>query len=474
VVVEKLARETAAAARSAAAAAREVHEKTRKRTASRGPDKGVERSRKPWPGREGAILDDDEFRGDRGHYGGHELEGSDPSLKRPPPERSPSYDADATFKHLTRSKKDKARDAPWASALEPMWGFKHNPKADVVMALGFGYSVREFSRFISTLRAVGYPGDIALAAGPPEKMKSGTEDYLKGEGVLAYQFTYECAKKKGRRLLMTPAGCTLTNWYPGGDKRGPRPLAVSRYEMYRTWLSFYEPTSWGFIFDFRDTFFQLDPFSLVDRSKKAPNLLLFAENRDVKTVGNCIFNSGWLRCWGKDVPKTYKNNSVVCSGSTMGSVQSLKHYTERMVQEMDSQKCHTTPARTESDQGYHNFLYDTGAFAKLPGVRVAHSEQGHGLVNTIGAMNGFRVPKEKKGPLDTFWKIKDAEGYIHDYDGGLSPVVHQWDRFYGECVKHIDRLAQRYNSLKKMHPEKADVWRTNPKVRRAHGAAGAP
>ena len=38
-----------------------------------------------------------------------------------------------------------------------------------------------------------------------------------------------------------------------------------------------------------------------------------------------------------------------------------------------------------------NRLYDTGELAKLPGVRVMHHEQGHGIVNTIGAMNGFRV-----------------------------------------------------------------------------------
>ena len=346
-------------------------------------------------------------------------------------------------------KKLKPSDDPWASALKPMWGLEHDPTADVVMALGFGYSQKEFARFVSTLRATDYAGDIVLAAGPPEKFQRGVEDYLRGEGVLAYQFTYECVKKKRRRLLMTPAGCTLTNWYAKGDQRGPRPLAVSRYEMYRTWLSFYEDTSWGIIFDFRDTFFQRDPFTIVDKSPSAPNLHLFAENRQVKTVGNCIFNSGWLRCWGKETPKKYSNNSVVCSGSTMGSAPALRQYTERMVAEMDKMKCHATPARTESDQGYHNYLYDSGELARLPGVKVTHHEQGHGIVNTIGAMNGFRVPAHMKGPLDTHWKIKDKDGYILDYDGQKSAVVHQWDRFHKECVNHIDRLANAYMRDKK-------------------------
>ena len=54
------------------------------------------------------------------------------------------------------------------------------------MALGFGYSKREFARFVSTLRKTEYAGDIVLAAGPPEKFKPGVADYLRGENVLAY------------------------------------------------------------------------------------------------------------------------------------------------------------------------------------------------------------------------------------------------------------------------------------------------
>jgi hypothetical protein len=39
-----------------------------------------------------------------------------------------------------------------------------------------------------------------------------------------------------------------------------------------------------------------------------------------------------MRCFlGKQELKKYANHSVVCSGSTMGSVPALKKYTERMV-----------------------------------------------------------------------------------------------------------------------------------------------
>jgi hypothetical protein len=49
-----------------------------------------------------------------------------------------------------------------------------------------------------------------------------------------------------------------------------------------------------------------------------------------------------------------------------------------------------------------------------------------------------RVPKEKKGPLDTFWKIRDKEGFVLNYDGSRSACVHQWDRWHDELVRFID------------------------------------
>jgi hypothetical protein len=48
------------------------------------------------------------------------------------------------------------------------------------------------------------------------------------------------------------------------------------------------------------------------------------------------------------------------------------------------------------------------------------------------------VPKEKKGPLDTFWKARDKEGYVINKDGTRSACVHQWDRWHDELVHFID------------------------------------
>ena len=101
-----------------------------------------------------------------------------------------------------------------------------------------------------------------MAVGPRKKLKRKVEEYLRNQRVLSYPFEYSCSQKgmSRRRLLATPGGCVLDDWYVEGDSRGPRPLALARYEMYETWLRQYSSTSYALVLDTRDTFFQRDPF----------------------------------------------------------------------------------------------------------------------------------------------------------------------------------------------------------------------
>jgi len=151
-------------------------------------------------------------------------------------------------------------------AAKPLWGFRHDPGADAVMGLGFYPSVAQFQYFVGSLRKTGFRGDIVMAVGPKKKLKRKVEEYLRNQRVLSYPFEYSCSQKgmSRRRLLATPGGCVLDDWYVDGDSRGPRPLALARYEMYETWLRQYSSTSYALVLDTRDTFFQRDP-SLLQR-----------------------------------------------------------------------------------------------------------------------------------------------------------------------------------------------------------------
>lgn len=56
----------------------------------------------------------------------------------------------------------------------------------------------------------------------------------------------------------------------------------------------------------------------------------------------------------------------------------------------------------------------------------------------LTSLNFIRVPKDQKGPLDTFWNIRNSDGYILNNDGSKTACVHQWDRFYGELQPWLD------------------------------------
>lgn len=120
--------------------------------------------------------------------------------------------------------------------------------------------------------------------------------------------------------------------YP--DPRPHRTFANIRYALYEYWLRNYDLRSYILILDFRDTFFQGNPFQtfgvFASRIPKY-DLFLYAENfkvwifipwsfyyfqmkcglmnansalciffQKVKNIGICVYNSLWIgRCFGK-------------------------------------------------------------------------------------------------------------------------------------------------------------------------------
>ena len=82
-----------------------------------------------------------------------------------------------------------------------------------------------------------------------------------------------------------------------------------------------------------------------------------------------------------------QEKAVVCSGSTLGSYLAIHNYLRTMLQSMDTVKCWLKGI--ESDQGYQNYLFYNGHFnTDFGNATLFH--QGTGVVNTIGAMNGYR------------------------------------------------------------------------------------
>lgn len=265
----------------------------------------------------------------------------------------------------------------------PLFGVKHQG-TDAIMALACNYPKVYYQRFVGSLRKAGYTDDIVLAVSPEEKMKPGVKDYLQKTNVVAYGFEVDCQGVDNCRLKDDFLG------YP--DPRPHRTFANIRYALYEYWLRQYSENSYILILDFRDTFFQANPFqefgAFPQRKEPKYTLQMFAENYDVKNIGICVFNSNWIKtCFGKPALQALKKEAVICSGSTLGSYPAVHHYVRTMLSSMDTVKCWLKGI--ESDQGYQNYLFYNGYFnTKHGNATLFH--QGHGAVNTIGAMNGFR------------------------------------------------------------------------------------
>ena len=163
----------------------------------------------------------------------------------------------------------------------PLFGVKHKG-TDAIFALACNYPTIYYKRFVGSLRKFGYTEDIVLAVSPVVKMKPGVEAYVKETNVVAYGFDVDC---KGTD------NCQLKDEFLGyPDPRPHRTFANIRYALYEYWLMHYSDASYILILDFRDTFFQGNPFQAVGtyaaRSALAApkyDLQMYAENYKVSS-----------------------------------------------------------------------------------------------------------------------------------------------------------------------------------------------
>jgi hypothetical protein len=142
--------------------------------------------------------------------------------------------------------------------------------------------------------------------------------------------------------------CQLRDEFLGyPDPRPYRTFANIRYALYEYWMRHYNDNSYILILDFRDTFFQSNPFApsgtylqrTVSNSPKY-DLQMYAENYKVKNIGICVFNSNWIKtCFGKPALEALRKEAVICSGSTLGSYPAVRHYVRTMLGSMDSVQC---------------------------------------------------------------------------------------------------------------------------------------
>jgi hypothetical protein len=304
-----------------------------------------------------------------------------------------------------------------------------------VMAIATNYDLWTYQRFVGSLRYSGYKGRIIVALEPNPNPK--IVSYLLEKNVtikiLSWtNCTYMRMDDNNQKDIFKSTTCA----YPYPDIK----IRWSRFPLMRDWLM--ECTTCTgpiLIADARDLIFQRNPFDI--HAPKVTGLQLYQEHINMTT-------KNWLVEWPlRDCKGVTYNEPMLCSGTTIGTRETMLEYLTIMYEEMkvwiNDPKCRFNI--NGDDQSIHNYLYYSGKFPKATTVSVPNRMGG--IVNTIGypAAILFRQYIRQSSHIDeqvypgassTTWIGRDEfgltneDGFLVELDGTtVSRVVHQWDRF---------------------------------------------
>ena len=133
------------------------------------------------------------------------------------------------------------------------WGAQHNPSGNAIFAVcinsGPHVSRGDALPFLGSLRGTGYKGDVVLAISPG--YRDSFLDVVKENNVVVYTVQTECGPDNTGDVWC---------YYP--DRPDIRAsVNMIRFYLYQFWASLYQESALLMISDFRDVFFQSDPFS---------------------------------------------------------------------------------------------------------------------------------------------------------------------------------------------------------------------
>ena len=128
------------------------------------------------------------------------------------------------------------------------------PSRNLVMGIAIGYPLHIYQIFLGTLRATSYTGDITLVVGPNTSA-----------AILIF-----CAEQQAKVRDAASLGLSLQ-----ASSQSRNHLQIMRYQTYMQ-LCLASQHNFCLATDFRDVFFQRDPFSSFHESMGAQNRLASA------------------------------------------------------------------------------------------------------------------------------------------------------------------------------------------------------
>jgi len=166
--------------------------------------------------------------------------------------------------------------------------------------------------------------------------------------------------------------------------------------------------------DVRDTYFQSDPFDMLPLHTSS----FFAfKGVETITIRDCGWNGGWVKdCFGSDVLADIGDNNIICSGVSVGSMDTVFEYLTLMDDIIMSKRNSAM-----------------GKLAKFPTCERNGVDQGtHNVIIHKNLVSNIKIFDQSAGPVANLQakmaSIVGAEHAVLNRLGHKVAVVHQYDR----------------------------------------------
>lgn len=347
--------------------------------------------------------------------------------------QEPSVDLEVETKVEAHTHHEKPRGKPWPSPMEifgpnaalklvPLFG-AIRPEKDAVFSFAGGVPFNNLVRFVGSLLATGFDGDIVIAVSQKHELDAKILHYVeyhaKHSHLVVYQAELVCKKIKMKtrcKLYKMFAHKDIGGYLP--DPRPHREIAQLRFEYYWAWSTQYSPSSRLFLLDSGDVMFQGNPFPYLPDSMEK-TLMVFEES-NLKNIGDEPNNRLWLR---EGHERKYLHSmgkeNVVCAGTIAGGQAAVETFCRAMVNQWDTTKCTIVGC----DQGHFNFLVHGNFLVGSPNIEnvtIVPFDESFVISLAIQIAFGHNLRKARI--------VQGGSNNIMNKKGKPAAIVHQFDK----------------------------------------------
>ena len=339
---------------------------------------------------------------------------------------------------------------PDEDAFKPAtWGAMHRETSNAIFTMAviqggndvLVSSPHDLILFLGSARKSGYDGDIVLAVEGGDGLSKEEKAVLIHYQVVVYEISHTLCSKATDSIFC-------------GSEEERAPASVFRYFFYEKWAANYNAEVLLMLADFRDIVFQGDPFTYKQSSWFPEHqLAVFQEFHPNMVINRCRFNTKVMReCYGQSALERFGSEVIVSSGAILGSRDAVllwSHHVSSQLQEAPGRQIESVSRCTTGgiDHAFVNWLVYGDRLA--PFFKTKVFPMGEGAVNSLGGLKPNTVEANITGSLHDFWHLLDDQGWIRNWSGDRSPVVHQVEHFLEELEQRVEDQGHEHNDKEK-------------------------